>query len=479
MSNKLIRVFDWTGPLGLIPNGLNYKYLDSYTKHDFINQQPLFDDFIKKFDQVSVYDCHHNIDPCVLEDVHVSKYLDNKFSIYPITAYGSLMCCLGRDFGFHMDRPVFDFISEKSKEIIRKQKNLFILLDYSSEGDIREDVFEAIHVGLADNNIPASKLIFICSALNTLDIYKGWLSNNDVEEKIKVATYPWAVMAKAKELNDILTDNQFTFKGAKSTYEHTDKIDFVNPRKHKFLLLNRRLKPHRVILLSLLEHDGLLKDNLVSFDLDLLYCKEAGLEFESTLIHDRTHRGLPYESNRQNIHKILKGYKSLKKRKKQIVDKDNIDSVWGFGYENKEDYQNTYFSVVSETLFYETGTYLSEKIFKPIAHCHPFVLISRPNSLEYLKIIGFKTFSDFWDESYDTIVDDAERMNKIYDLIKQLTEKSDEEWVELYKKIKPILIYNRNHLLKFQKNQKHISEKWSDKLKKLAYESIEENYSLL
>ena len=70
-------------------------------------------------------------------------------------------------------------------------------------------------------------------------------------------------------------------------------------------------------------------------------------------------------------------------------------------------------------------------------------------------------------------------MNKIYTLVKQLSEKTDEEWIELYKKIKPILIYNRNHLLKFQKNQKQISEKWSSKLKKLAYESIEENYSLL
>ena len=105
---------------------------------------------------------------------------------------------------------------------------------------------------------------------------------------------------KQKELDNILTHNEFTFKGTKSTYEHTDKIDFINPRKHKFLLLNRRLKPHRIILLSLLEHDGLLKDNLVSFDLDLLYCKRVlGMEFEFTLIHDRTHRGLPYEPNRQ------------------------------------------------------------------------------------------------------------------------------------------------------------------------------------
>ena len=42
--------------------------------------------------------------------------------LYIQLRHGSLMCCLGRDFGFHMNRPIFDFISEKSKEIIRKQK---------------------------------------------------------------------------------------------------------------------------------------------------------------------------------------------------------------------------------------------------------------------------------------------------------------------------------------------------------------------
>ena len=40
------------------------------------------------------------------------------------------------------------------------------------------------------------------------------------------------------------------------------------------------------------------------------------MEFEFTLIHDRNHRGLPYEPNRQTIHKILKGYRSLKEKKK-------------------------------------------------------------------------------------------------------------------------------------------------------------------
>ena len=68
---------------------------------------------------------------------------------------------------------------------------------------------------------------------------------------------------------------EFRFKGSSSSYESTDSIDFESKRKYKFLNLNRRLKPHRVILLSFLENEGLIKNNLVSYDIDLLYCKEV------------------------------------------------------------------------------------------------------------------------------------------------------------------------------------------------------------
>ena len=211
----------------------------------------------------------------------------------------------------------------------------------------------------------------------------------------------------------------------------------------------------------------------------MLYCKDANRTFEESLVSDTTHRNVPYIRNREQIKDTLKGYKSIKKKKKQIVDAESINSVWGFGFERKQDYQDTYFSVVSETLFYETGTYLSEKVFKPLAHCHPFVLVSRPNSLQYLQNIGFKTFGDVWDESYDKIDDDENRMTKIYQLVKSLSDKSDEEWLDIYKKVKEILIHNRNHLLNFAQNQTDISEQYINNLKTLAYEDIKENYSLL
>ena len=86
------------------------------------------------------------------------------------------------------------------------------------------------------------------------------------------------IMIKGKELYNILNDDDFHFKGSKSSYDKLENINFDSHRKHKFLLLNRRLKPHRIILLSLLENHDLLKDNLVSYDLDMLYCKDDPIE---------------------------------------------------------------------------------------------------------------------------------------------------------------------------------------------------------
>ena len=58
----------------------------------------------------------------------------------------------------------------EAKEQIRNE-NLFILFDYSSEGDIREQVFEKIHEGIEKNNISPNKVIFICSASQILMRY--------------------------------------------------------------------------------------------------------------------------------------------------------------------------------------------------------------------------------------------------------------------------------------------------------------------
>jgi hypothetical protein len=60
--------------------------------------------------------------------------------------------------------------------------------------------------------------------------------------------------------------------------------------------------------------------------------------------------------------------------------------------------------------------------------------------------LGFKPFSDFWDESYDDILDGENRYLKLSKLVLKLNKLSIEEINNLYKQTLEICIYNKNYL---------------------------------
>jgi hypothetical protein len=87
-------------------------------------------------------------------------------------------------------------------------------------------------------------------------------------------------------------------------------------------------------------------------------------------------------------------------------------------YTNTDWYDSTCFSVVAESYMrsyrwqdsqYSYKTEISEKVLKPLAFEHPFVVFGSVDSLAYLKSQGFETFDNLFDESYDTVVDDRDR----------------------------------------------------------------------
>jgi hypothetical protein len=56
---------------------------------------------------------------------------------------------------------------------------------------------------------------------------------------------------------------------------------------------------------------------------------------------------------------------------------------------------------------------LTEKILRPLACGHPFILAAGANSLEFLKSYGFETFQPWIDESYDQEQDHDKRLDLI------------------------------------------------------------------
>jgi hypothetical protein len=75
----------------------------------------------------------------------------------------------------------------------------------------------------------------------------------------------------------------------------------------------------------------------------------------------------------------------------------------------------------------------------------PFVLHSTCGSLAYLKSYGFRTFDSLWDESYDTVQDDRQRIRAIADLLTDLDRLSLQQRQELYQKSQAICQHNYEH----------------------------------
>lgn len=102
---------------------------------------------------------------------------------------------------------------------------------------------------------------------------------------------------------------------------------------------------------------------------------------------------------------------------------------------------STRVSVVLETVVDGHKIHLTEKTLRPIACAHPFVLAAGPGSLETLHSYGFKTFHEFWDESYDQETDMSKRLEKIIDVMKQIQNLTCHDW----QKIQCIADHNQRH----------------------------------
>lgn len=93
-------------------------------------------------------------------------------------------------------------------------------------------------------------------------------------------------------------------------------------------------------------------------------------------------------------------------------------------------------------------TILTEKIFKSLYYCRPFMINGGPYTLKLLKELGFKTFDFLFDETYDQMENLLDRQEAIITNIKRYENQTD-KIMNLVKANMDVLEYNRNHLINF------------------------------
>ena len=78
----------------------------------------------------------------------------------------------------------------------------------------------------------------------------------------------------------------------------------------------------------------------------------------------------------------------------------------------RQHFEDSYLNVVLETHLdcdQSGGVFLTEKTFKPIKHCQPFIIFGAVGSINQLKEMGYRTFDHVIDHSYDLIENNTQR----------------------------------------------------------------------
>lgn len=129
---------------------------------------------------------------------------------------------------------------------------------------------------------------------------------------------------------------------------------------------------------------------------------------------------------------------------------DNLDSVTHNLYATTvhEHFTNSYLNIILETHLdadQSGGTFLTEKTFKPIKNCQPFLLVGPAGSIAQLKTLGYQTFDHVIDHSYDQETNNTRRWDMVCTEIERLVTQVDLH--QLYIDCRDDLIHNQRLFL--------------------------------
>jgi hypothetical protein len=117
-------------------------------------------------------------------------------------------------------------------------------------------------------------------------------------------------------------------------------------------------------------------------------------------------------------------------------------------------YNDTKYNLVSESNDNNTDIFMTEKIWKPIIAQQVFVVHGNYLYLQKLREMGFKTFGNYFDETYDLEKNGNDRVDAICKLCKDLLEK---DWQDIYLQTIALRQHNYDNFFNKERLQKQIN----------------------
>lgn len=319
-----------------------------------------------------------------------------------------------------------------------------IIIDYSEEGFTTE-VFGDLWSWIEENEI-VERVLYISSSCNVEELYREWCQQEYVHPNMSAVWYGFFATWLLRDRDMCRNENKLPV--AQWT------------GGQRFMCLNRRPHPHRILLLAMLERFKLIEHGAVSMprefaEVEIVWEKEAwDIPYQWQCLKDRF---------LGHIDALEPNFQSMYAKLPLVADTDNFAFNYAL-YINEDYYKDFPINVISETLYFSAATFASEKVWKPMLLGQIFIVMAAPLYLASLRKLGFKTFHPYIDEEYDLMMDPVERAVGIAKTIRKITQMSDSEFEQLLANCQPTIEHNRQLLHNRERMERLVSQQVVEKI---------------
>jgi hypothetical protein len=195
-------------------------------------------------------------------------------------------------------------------------------------------------------------------------------------------------------------------------------------RPYKFLFLNGRARPHRKYLLERLQD---LLNSAIWTNLDTgngaIKLLDSKYEFADFNMNIDT-AGQSFVKNQ-----LFPG------------------NTWGDVIMEARPYSDTYFSLVTETVHAYPYSFRTEKIWKPVAIGHPWIVVANQGFYKDMHRMGFRSFGHLIDETFDSIENNQDRLERVAQIVQDLCQ---QDLASFLRECYNVCKYNQQHLAELQ-----------------------------
>jgi hypothetical protein len=373
------------------------------------------------------------------------KLEDNPFFSSPeITNLTNYLCFKQYQHLFHQHNNI-NFISLllDYEQKITATTDLFKFIDSDSIDNLRNGqtvlIFDATFEGYGDAELP----------LKTCLCYNAFLYNID---PAKIFLFTGNFLDTDDSINVIpifLLDTGWDYSiGPKNVNQ--SRIECFKNLEKTILSLSRRNRFPRVVAHFALWKSQLGQDSFISQDI---------LNTAATISTDIL----------KTLDLTVDDWQEFKRALPLLADGNNFHINAPFDHLPSL-HSKTLFSIVNETLisnYKNTSLFFSEKLLKPIINYQPMIIYGQPGINRKIQMLGFKTYEDYFDLSFDDEPDDVLRYKKLLasveNTVKHLRSLSRDEQIAWRFKESELLIYNREVFVRKENTMKQLGV-FSEKL---------------